>query len=111
MDFDEYEKRARSTATFEGKQAEYELMYLTIGISGEAGEIAEKVKKILRNDDGVITDEKREALKNEVGDVLWYLSQFSRTLGFTFSEAAEANLKKLADRRARNVIKSTGDNR
>ncbi len=86
-------------------------MYLTIGVAGETGEIAEKVKKILRNDDGVISEEMREALKHEVGDVLWYLSQFSRLLGFSFSEAAEANLKKIADRRARNVIKSTGDNR
>lgn len=111
MDFDEYETLAKSTATYEGKQAEYQLMYLTIGIAGETGEIAEKVKKILRNDDGVISEEMREALKHEVGDVLWYLSQFSRLLGFSVSEAAEANLKKIADRRARNVIKSTGDNR
>ncbi len=111
MDFNEYEEKAKSTATYDGKNAEYVLMYLTIGIAGESGEIAEKVKKIMRNHDGVITDEQREALKHEVGDVLWYLSQFSRALGFSFADAAEANLKKLEDRRARGVIKSSGDNR
>lgn len=111
MDFDAYEQLARRTATFDGKQEEYKLMYLTLGIAGEAGEIAEKVKKLIRNDNGVLSDERREDLKQEIGDVLWYLSQLSRILGFSFSAAAEANVKKLADRAARNVIKSTGDNR
>lgn len=111
MDFDEYEKLAARTATFTGKQKEYALMYLTLGVAGEAGEIAEKIKKILRNDNGAISDEKREALKLEIGDVLWYLSQLSRELGFPFSEAAAANIQKLADRAARGVIKSEGDSR
>lgn len=111
MDFDEYEKLAHRTATFTGKQEEYRLLYLTLGVVGEAGEIAEKVKKLIRNDDGVITDEKREALKHEIGDVLWYLSQLSREFGFPFSEAAKANIAKLEDRAARGVIRSSGDNR
>ena len=111
MDFDEYQKLATRTATFEGKQKEYQLLYLGLGIAGEAGEIAEKLKKILRNDDGVLSEEKREALKHEIGDVLWYLSQLARVLNFSFSEAANANIKKLANRAARNVIKSTGDKR
>lgn len=111
MDFDEYQKLATRTATFEGKQKEYQMLYLGLGITGEAGEIAEKLKKTLRNNDGELTDEIREGLKKEIGDVLWYLSQLSRVLGFNFSEAAQANIKKLEDRAARGVIKSTGDNR
>ncbi len=111
MDFDEYQKLASRTATFEGKQEEFKLMYLTLGIAGESGEIAEKVKKIIRNDDGVISDEKREALKSEIGDVLWYLSQLSRVLGFSFEDAARANIAKLEDRARRGVIKATGDSR
>lgn len=111
MDFNEYQDAATRTATFDGKQKEYQLMYLALGITGEAGEIAEKVKKLMRNDDGAISHEKRDELKKEIGDVLWYLSQLSRILGFSFSEAADANIKKLADRAARNVIKSSGDNR
>lgn len=111
MNFDDYQEKASSTATFTGKQAEYQLMYVALGVCGEAGEIAEKIKKIMRNDDGVISDEKRGDLKKEIGDVLWYLSQLSRLLGFTFSEVAEANIAKLADRKARGVIKSSGDTR
>jgi NTP pyrophosphatase (non-canonical NTP hydrolase) len=111
MDFNEYQTLASRTATFEGTQEEFQLMYLTLGIAGESGEIAEKIKKIIRNDNGVISDEKREALKQEIGDVLWYLSQLARVLGYRFEECAAANVKKLEDRAARGVIKSTGDTR
>ena len=111
MDFDEYEQLATRTATFDGKQEEYKLMYLALGIAGEAGEVAEKIKKLMRNDGGSLSDETREGLKRELGDVLWYLSQMSRVLGFSFSSVAEANIKKLADRHERDVIKSTGDHR
>jgi len=111
MDFAEYEKRAAQTATFSGTQKEYALAYLALGVTGEAGEIAEKIKKIMRNDDGIVSDEKREALKHEVGDVLWYLAMLSRELGFSFEDAAQANIEKLTDRAKRGVIKSEGDNR
>lgn len=111
MDFQEYQKLASRTATFDGKQLEHQLMYVTLGIAGESGEIAEKVKKIVRNDNGEVSDEKRESLKGEIGDVLWYLSQLSRVLGFQLEDAARANIEKLTDRAARGVIKSTGDNR
>ncbi len=111
MDFDEYQKRAAKTATFEGKDPTYVNMYLSLGVAGEAGELIEKVKKVVRNDGGVVSDEKREAIKHEIGDVLWYLSQLSRSLGIGFGDAAESNLKKLGDRQARGVIKSEGDTR
>lgn len=111
MDFDEYEKLAARTATFDDKPEDYKLMYLTVGIAGEVGEIAEKIKKIMRNDGGKISEDKKQDLHHEIGDVLWYLSQLSRVLGLPLSGAAEYNIKKLEDRAARNVIKSTGDNR
>ena len=111
MDFDDYEKLATRTVTFEDKPLEHQLMYVALGVAGEAGEIAEKVKKIIRNDDGIVSDEKRSALKSEIGDVLWYLSQLSRILGFSFSDAARANVAKLEDRALRGAIKSTGDTR
>lgn len=111
MDFDEYQKIANTTATFDGNQEVHKLMFITLGVVGESGEIAEKIKKIVRNNDGAVSTEDRESLKNEIGDVLWYLSQLSRVLGFKFSEAAAANLSKIQDRKARDVIKSTGDNR
>lgn len=109
MDFDEYQTLATRTATFDGKQREHQLMYVALGIAGEAGEIAEKIKKIVRNDEGVVSEEKKESIKQEIGDVLWYLSQMARILDLRFSEAAKANLEKTADRAARNVIKSEGD--
>lgn len=112
MDFDEYQRLASRTATWSDTQGEeYKLLYVTLGICGESGEIAEKVKKLLRNDGGVISEEKREALKSEIGDVLWYLSQLARELGIPFSDAAAYNIKKLADRAERGVIKSQGDTR
>lgn len=111
MDFDEYQKLASRTATFDGKSEEYALMYLGLGVTGEAGEIAEKLKKLLRNDDGAVSQEKRDALKQEIGDVLWYLSQLARVLDIPFSEAAKANIEKTTDRAARGVIKSSGDSR
>ena len=80
MDFNEYQQLATRTATFDGKQKEYQMLYLTLGVAGESGELAEKIKKILRNDDGVISEEKREGVKAELGDVLWYLSQLARIL-------------------------------
>ena len=111
MDFSEYEAAAAKTASWSGKQKDYLLAYLTLGVTGEAGEVAEKIKKILRNDDGVVSPEKRDELKKEIGDVLWYLAMLSRELGFPFEEAAKTNIEKLADRAARGVIKSSGDNR
>jgi NTP pyrophosphatase (non-canonical NTP hydrolase) len=111
MDFDEYMEKASVTATFTGKQKDHQLMYLALGICGESGEIAEKIKKIVRNDEGVISDEKRELIKLEIGDVLWYLSQLARTLGLSFEEVAVANIEKIMDRHSRGVIKSEGDTR
>ncbi|MEN9413209.1 MAG: hypothetical protein RLZZ342_296 [Candidatus Parcubacteria bacterium] len=111
MDFNEYQEKASVTATFTGKQEEHQLMYLALGVCGESGEIAEKIKKMIRNDNGIITDETRALLKLEIGDVLWYLSQLSRVLGFSFDDAAQANIEKIMDRRARGVIKSSGDTR
>lgn len=111
MDLDEYQRLATRTALFSDEDVKYALMYLGLGVAGETGEIAEKIKKILRNDGGAISEEKRESLKQEIGDVLWYLSQLSRVLGFKFSEAATANIIKLSDRASRGVIKSEGDAR
>ncbi len=111
MDFNEYQKLASKTATFESKPLQYQLMYIALGVAGEAGEVADKIKKIMRNDDGAIDDAKRDDLKKELGDVLWYLSQMARVLEIPFDDVAETNIKKIMDRQARGVIKSTGDNR
>lgn len=111
MDFDEYEKLASRTALFDESQRLYRLYDLGLGVAGESGELAEKLKKAIRDDGADISDERREALKREIGDVLWYLSQLSRALGIKFSEVAEANIQKLADRYERSALQGEGDNR
>lgn len=111
MDFDKYEKLASRTGVFEGKVAENPLMYLGLGVTSEAGEVADKIKKIMRNDQGIISPEKKEALKLELGDVLWYLSQISKNLSIPFSEVAQANIDKLWKRHQEGLIKGSGDNR
>lgn len=111
MDFNQYQAQATKTATYDPSDKMYALMYLSLGLAGESGEAIDKIKKIIRNDNGVLSDEKREELKKEFGDVLWYLAQFARVLDYKFSDFAEANLNKLSDRQARGAIKSEGDNR
>ncbi len=86
-------------------------MYPTLGLSGETGEIAEKVKKIIRDDQGVITDEKRDQIAKEAGDVLWYLSQLATEIDYSLEDIAQMNLDKLASRSARGVLSGSGDNR
>jgi NTP pyrophosphatase (non-canonical NTP hydrolase) len=109
----EYQQRTTSTAVYPGAREKnlIGLNYAGLGASNEAGEIAGKIKKIWRDDDGVVTDEKRIAIAGEVGDVLWYLGQVADQLGLDLGAIAEANLAKLADRKARGVIGGSGDNR
>jgi NTP pyrophosphatase (non-canonical NTP hydrolase) len=111
MDLDEYQKRAAETDKTSNDDPMFSRMYLSMGLAGETGEVIEKMKKIVRNEGGVVSDEKKEELKREMGDVLWYLSQLARSLGISFNDVAEANLKKLADRAVRDVLKSEGDSR
>lgn len=110
MEFDEYQKLAARTGDFK-REGEYILMYLCMGLAGETGEVIEKVKHIIRDKDGAVSDERRELLQKELGDVLWYLSQLALHLGLSFDDVATLNMSKLADRAARGVIKSEGDTR
>ena len=114
MTFDEYETEAeRTMARAAGEQVskELHLAVMALGLAGEAGEVADKVKKVLRDHGGVFSPEQREALKLELGDVLWYVAQLASELGFELEEIGAANLDKLASRSARNVIAGSGDNR
>ncbi len=109
MEFKEYQKRASETAAYPniGKN----ITYPTLGLTGEAGEIANSIKKITRDDDGVITDERRELLKKELGDILWYIAQLGTELNLDLEMIAQNNLEKLASRKKRGVITGAGDNR
>ena len=109
MNFDEYQKESRKTAMY--PEANKNLWYPALGLSGEAGEVAEKIKKIYRDSGGEITDERRGVLEKELGDVLWYVAQIATELGLSLDKIAEANLEKLFSRLERGTIHGDGDDR
>jgi NTP pyrophosphatase (non-canonical NTP hydrolase) len=109
MDVRDYQHRSRRTATYPG--AGDNIVYPTLGLAGEAGEVAEKVKKLIRDDAGVLSDERRAALAGELGDVLWYVAQVATEAGLDLGEVAQANLDKLASRAERGVLSGSGDDR
>jgi NTP pyrophosphatase (non-canonical NTP hydrolase) len=87
------------------------LLYGACGLAGETGEVCDKIKKIVRDDAGVVSPEKLEALKLELGDCLWYLARIAQILGLPLARVADANLMKLLDRHQRNTLQGSGDNR
>lgn len=109
IDINAYQDAARRTAAYPDVGANP--VYPTLGLSGEAGEVADKVKKVLRDRGGVFDDPTREAIKLELGDVLWYVAQLASELGYELEEVATANLDKLASRAARGRIGGSGDHR
>lgn len=109
MTFEEYQKKSRKTAKY--PDADHNFIYPTLGLVGEAGEVAEKIKKVLRDDGGEISSEKREEIKKELGDVLWYIAQVATELNLPLTEIAEYNIEKLTSRLERGMISGSGDNR
>ena len=109
MDFDYYQIEARKTAIYPNKDENF--IYPTLGLVGESGEVAEKIKKILRDKNGYFDDESKLAIKKELGDVLWYLSNLSNELNFSLNDIAKENLEKLNLRLSKGKIAGSGDNR
>ena len=106
-DLDMYQKVAKTTAIYPREQA---IIYPTLGLTGEAGEVANKVKKLIR--DGYENNKDyREALSKEIGDCLWYISILADDIGFKLSDIANDNLNKLLDRANRGKLSGSGDNR
>ena len=102
--FEEYQKLATETVSYPESQA---VFYPVLALSGECGEIANKVKKVMRGDPGAGFG----GVSAELGDVLWYLAAIATDLGVSLGDVARENIEKLFDRRARGVIKGSGDNR
>lgn len=113
MDFNTYDELAETTAIYPGANGKEvpAIVYTTLGLVGEAGEIANKVKKILRDDNGVVREEVRDSLFKEAGDVLWYLSRLNKELDRSLDESAHANYEKLKARKENNTISGVGDDR
>ncbi len=109
MDFAEYQRLSRRTAKYPSIGSQ--LVYPTLGLTNEAGEVAGKIKKLFRDHNGQLDEAMRQDLKAELGDVLWYLAQIATELGLSLEEIATYNIQKLTDRQARGVIHGDGDHR
>jgi NTP pyrophosphatase (non-canonical NTP hydrolase) len=109
MDFSDYQTKSRKTARYPA--IGHPVVYPALGLVNEAGEVAGKIKKVFRDKDGHISEETREALKAELGDVLWYIAQVATELNLSLDEIAEHNITKLYDRLERGKIQGDGDNR
>jgi NTP pyrophosphatase (non-canonical NTP hydrolase) len=108
MDFNEYQKKALETAIYPKEKA---LEYCTLGLVSEAGEVAGKIKKIIRDKNGVLSVPDKDAIMAEISDVFWYCATLLDALDYSMDEAAEYNIAKLASRKERGVIGGSGDNR
>ena len=107
-DLDMYQQVAKTTAIYPREQA---IIYPTLGLTGEAGEVANKVKKIIRdgsdkNDDSLVSE-----IKSEIGDCLWYIAVLANDFDIKLSDIASTNLEKLANRKKNNTIHGSGDTR
>lgn len=108
MKLDMYQVKAQQTAVYQVRDG---LSYCALGLAGEAGEVADIVKKVLRDDGGHLTKKAELALAKELGDVLWYVANLAGELGIPLSVIADINLTKLEDRQKRGVLGGSGDNR
>jgi NTP pyrophosphatase (non-canonical NTP hydrolase) len=109
MFLNEYQEAALNTAVYPNQGANF--AYPALGLAGEAGEVADKLKKVIRDNGGVLTDPVRDAVAKELGDVLWYVSVLAHEMDYSLEEIAQTNLDKLASRQERGVITGSGDNR
>ena len=109
MELNEYQKRALSTAIY---PLDSEIIYPALGLCGEAGEVAEKIKKVIRDKGGDFSDPITiNEIAKELGDVLWYLSAIANDLGLDLNTVAHMNLDKLQRRRKKKTLNGNGDNR
>ena len=113
MTFEEYETRCGETALYPATPAVAGKvsLYPVLGLVGEAGEIAEKTKKLIRDKGNTLDESSRQEIGKELGDVLWYLCRCANEFGFSFDEIARRNIEKLSSRKERNVLHGDGDNR
>jgi len=106
--FNKYQQMAAKTAVY---PKEYSVSYPALGLAGEAGEVCNKIKKIYRDDKGKLTEERRNELISELGDVLWYISALSKDIGVPMELLATKNIEKLVKRMEEEKLQGEGDNR
>jgi NTP pyrophosphatase (non-canonical NTP hydrolase) len=108
MDFGEYQTQAKK---FKKYPMEFKVIYPALGLASEAGEVLDKIKKVIRDKNNDMNDEDRVEILKEIGDVLWYCSTLCDDLNMPLDQAAAMNLNKLNSRLSRDVISGSGDNR
>ena len=106
LTLNEYQEMAMETAIYPQP-----IIYPTLGLTGEAGEVSDKVKKVLRDNNSVFTEERKEEIAKEVGDVLWYIATLSNDIGYKLGDIAKMNYDKLHSRQLRGKLHGSGDNR
>ncbi len=109
MTFKDYQKLSRKTAFYPKKNKNF--IYPTLGLSGESGEVAEKIKKVIRDKNGKVDTQTKDELAKELGDVLWYVSQLATELKLSLESIAKNNINKLYSRKRRDKLSGSGDNR
>lgn len=108
MEMNDYQRQAAASAIYPRTMRG---VYPTLGLTGEAGEVAEKVKKVIRDHGGEFSEEAKLEIAKELGDVMWYVAAIAGDLGFSLEQIAQLNLEKLASRQSRNRLHGSGDNR
>lgn len=108
MTFEEYTEKALATSICPENM---DVIYPLIGLTGETGEVAEKIKKVYRDNNGEFTEGIKLQIMKEIGDCLWYINKLAADLGYTLEDAAKINLEKCYTRRANNTLHGDGDNR
>lgn len=110
MTFEEYQKQAAKTALYPDHD-KGNFIYPALGLAGEAGEVANKISKVFRDDGSKVTAEKKKEIEKELGDVLWYVSRLAAELGLSMEDIAAKNIENLSSRLKRGAIHGSGDNR
>ena len=108
MEFNEYQEQAIAFARY---KEEYALLYPALALQEESGEVAGKIAKLFRDNNGIEPEGFREAIKKELGDVLWSLSALAKYFGFTLEEVAINNIEKLSARKIKGTLEGSGDDR
>lgn len=108
MTLNEYQKKALETAIY---PKEYKIIYPALGLTGEAGEVSDKIKKIIRDNNGQCDENKKREVAKELGDVMWYIATLANDIGYTLEEIGQMNYEKLHSRQERGMLGGSGDNR
>lgn len=111
MQMNEYQIEAGETAIYPGKKALMGKMYCALKLNGEAGEVAEKIGKVIRDNQSAFQPDKTLEIVKELGDVLWYIAALANEFGFTLEQVAQLNIEKLKKRQQTNKLHGEGDNR